>query len=264
MSRPHGVGTCSVSARSGPKPAGDWRDIRQLPDSEVRRLQMRGSAQLGRSYTRHGGRRRRVAVPMASAGRDLAGSLRSGPLRIGRHRVGSQLPSFSWSAAGNSCSGTSPPSPTFLTTRAGHGRSSRSGSADGATRDSAPRQRRPPPSHCWAGSGSSFLGAMSRAAQVHAPRAAAGRRDGRVGGWRAAPVRCRPGSWHSWRIVAIPLPYDAIARGRWGGLLLWAVAPWLMLVLARRVDASRFDRPGAARASTVSSDSRASGSHWRS
>ena len=41
--------------------------------------------------------------------------------------------------------------------------------------------------------------------------------------------------------VAIPLPYDAIARGRWGGLLLWAAAPWLVLVLARRLGTPLFD-----------------------
>ena len=41
--------------------------------------------------------------------------------------------------------------------------------------------------------------------------------------------------------VAIPLPYDALARGRWGGLLLWAVAPWLVFTLARQLDPEPFD-----------------------
>ena len=64
--------------------------------------------------------------------------------------------------------------------------------------------------------------------------------------------------------LAIPLPYDAIARGRWGGLLLWAVAPWLVLVLARRVDrVALFDATERARAIARSSRSWASGSRWR-
>ena len=56
--------------------------MRQLPDSEVRRLQMRGSAQLGSLGARKqvGGDDEALS-PVASAGRDLAGSLRSGPLR---------------------------------------------------------------------------------------------------------------------------------------------------------------------------------------
>ncbi|HUR17711.1 MAG TPA: glycosyltransferase family 2 protein [Acidimicrobiales bacterium] len=33
--------------------------------------------------------------------------------------------------------------------------------------------------------------------------------------------------------VAVPLPYNAIARGRWGALLVYAVTPWLMARLMR-------------------------------
>jgi hypothetical protein len=33
--------------------------------------------------------------------------------------------------------------------------------------------------------------------------------------------------------LAVPLPYDALARGRWSGLLAWAALPWLVAFLAR-------------------------------
>jgi len=33
--------------------------------------------------------------------------------------------------------------------------------------------------------------------------------------------------------AAIPLPYNALARGQWGGLLLYAAAPWVLARLAR-------------------------------
>ena len=55
--------------------------IRQLPDSEVRRLQMRGSAQVGRLVRGQVGGDDETLSPVASAGLELAGSLRSGPLR---------------------------------------------------------------------------------------------------------------------------------------------------------------------------------------
>ena len=62
--------------------------LRQLPDSEVRRLQMRGSAQLARLIRGQVGGDDEALSPVASAGRDLAGSLRSGPRRHRGHRVG--------------------------------------------------------------------------------------------------------------------------------------------------------------------------------
>ncbi|MEJ7583090.1 MAG: hypothetical protein WKF43_03190, partial [Acidimicrobiales bacterium] len=53
--------------------------------------------------------------------------------------------------------------------------------------------------------------------------------------WRLArPV----GSLRAWVAslvvyAAIPVPYNALARGSWGGLVLYAVSPWLLLRLAR-------------------------------
>ncbi|HEV3225621.1 MAG TPA: hypothetical protein VGZ52_02260, partial [Acidimicrobiales bacterium] len=41
--------------------------------------------------------------------------------------------------------------------------------------------------------------------------------------------------------LAIPLPYDAIARGRWGGLLMWAAAPWIVRLLVRAIGDVPFD-----------------------
>jgi hypothetical protein len=51
--------------------------------------------------------------------------------------------------------------------------------------------------------------------------------------------------------LAIPLPYDAIARGRWGGLIVWAAAPWIVRLLMRAVAMEPFDRPRPSRRRTT-------------
>jgi hypothetical protein len=51
--------------------------------------------------------------------------------------------------------------------------------------------------------------------------------------------------------VAIPLPYNAIARGRWGGLIVWAVAPWFVAVLVRAIAQEPFDGPRPSRGRTI-------------
>jgi GT2 family glycosyltransferase len=216
--------------------------IRQLPDSEVRKLQMRGSAQLAHLAGAQVGGDDEALSPMASAGRDLAGSLRSGPLRTAaivwtgvvivlvfgsRQLLFGHIPAFA----------DLPDYPsrpwTLFTQWASGWRNAGLGSESAAPTGFA----------LLGGLGVAFLGAMSALRKamllVLLP-------IGVAGSWRL--VR-GTGSLLA-RLVAlvtflaIPLPYDAIASGRWGGLLLWAAAPWLVLVLARRVDAPMFDRPG--------------------
>lgn len=51
--------------------------------------------------------------------------------------------------------------------------------------------------------------------------------------------------------VANPLPYDALARGAWGGLLLYGAAPWLVARVFRAVGDDPFARAGDRLASIV-------------
>jgi len=218
--------------------------VRQLPDSEVRRLQVRGSAQVGHLVRGQVGGDDETLSPVASAGLELAGSLRSGPVRataivwtcvlvvglIGsRQLLFGHIPAFADLP-------DYPSRPWTLFTQWFSGwRSAGLGSEAAA-----------PTAYAMLGTlGVAFLGAMSALRKflvlVLLP-------IGVVGSWRLArgtgslPARLVT----LVAFVAIPLPYDAIARGRWGGLLLWAAAPWLLLVLARRVDAPMFERPDRA------------------
>jgi hypothetical protein len=87
------------------------------------------------------------------------------------------------------------------------------------------------------GMGVVFLGAMSFLRRILFLAALP---VGLVGAWR---LELRP---RAARLVgllvyfAIPLPYNAIARGRWGGLIVWAVAPWIVRVLLRVSDIEPF------------------------
>ncbi|MGH9136846.1 MAG: glycosyltransferase [Acidimicrobiales bacterium] len=86
--------------------------------------------------------------------------------------------------------------------------------------------------------GSFLLGAMAllRTLLIAVPLAAgpigvariAGASGSRRAGWVAAVA-----------YAAMPVPYNALAEGRWGGLVLWGATPW---ILARLVAASR-DEP---------------------
>jgi hypothetical protein len=43
-------------------------------------------------------------------------------------------------------------------------------------------------------------------------------------------------------VAAIPLPYDALARGRWSGLVAYGAFPWLLAPLLRSTGGAPFDR----------------------
>lgn len=45
--------------------------------------------------------------------------------------------------------------------------------------------------------------------------------------------------------AAVPVPYDALARGRWSGLLAYAAAPWLLARLLRATGLAPFGAPAA-------------------
>jgi len=217
--------------------------LRQLPDREVRKLQLRGSAQLGRLSGSQVGGDDEALSPMASAGRDLAGSLRSGPLRTAaivwtcvvialvfgsRQLLFGHIPAFA-----DLPDYPSRPWTLFMQWSSGW-RNAGLGSQSAA----------PTAFALLGGLGVVFFGAMSALRKV---MLLALLPIGLTGTWRltrgTGSVLARLVALVTF--VAIPLPYDAMARGRWGGLVLWAAAPWLLLVLARRIDAPMFDRPDA-------------------
>lgn len=69
---------------------------------------------------------------------------------------------------------------------------------------------------------------------------------GAVGAWRlAGPIgSTRPRVASLLVYVAIPVPYNALAQGRWSALVAWAAAPWFLLGLGRAAGIAPFGRRG--------------------
>jgi len=213
--------------------------VRQLPDTEVRRLQVRGSAQLARLLRPPVGGDDEMLSPVASAGRELFGSLREGPVRdtvlvfaaltlvlvVGSR----QLLSGDLAPFGSFVRFPDRPWTLFSEWFSGW-RSAGLGSESPA-----------PTGFAILGiAGIVVLGAMSALRRL---LVVALLPVGVVGAWRLArgtestPARLVVTVTY----LAIPLPYDAIARGRWGGLLVWAAAPWIVRLLASCVGSTPFD-----------------------
>ena len=204
--------------------------LRTVRDSEVRRLQMGGSAELRAELrSRVGGSE--GARALAEAGRNLAGTLSSGPARLAaavlgvlvvawvigsRHLVGADVPPVGQLAP-------FPHSPlTFLRHFGTAWRRTGLGVEAPA----------PPAFAFLGGAGLLVLGHMSllRTALV-------------IGAWPVGAI----GAWRLTRdlgaararIVAVivylsvPVPYNALARGRVAGLVAYAAAPWLLSRLMR-------------------------------
>jgi GT2 family glycosyltransferase len=206
------------------------RRVRQLPDSEVRKLQVRGSARFS-AFLRGqigGGDDRLKSV--SNAGRELAGSFRSGERRAqlatwgvaalvllfgSRLLLTGHLPAFGDLPA-------YPSSPRdMLSSWASGWRSAGLGSESPA-----------PTAYAFLGTaGLLVLASMDllRRVLLLVPLAA-----GTVGAWRlvrdTGSSRSRLAGLVTY--LAIPLPYNAIATGRWGGLLIWSAAPWLVRAIA--------------------------------
>lgn len=72
---------------------------------------------------------------------------------------------------------------------------------------------------------------------------------GAIGAWRLAkPIGSARASVTAFAVyLAIPIPYNAIARGSWSGLLVYALSPWMLLALGRASGAAPFG-PGNAEA----------------
>ena len=71
---------------------------------------------------------------------------------------------------------------------------------------------------------------------------------GAVGAWRLArPIGSTRASVAAFTVyLALPVPYNALARGSWSGLLVYAVSPWILLLLGRASGIAPFGPGGAA------------------
>ena len=212
------------------------RRTRAVPDSEIRRLQARGSARLTLYLQRrlHAEERARHLV---EAGHELVESVGRGPARAAaallcvlvlgllvgtRDLLTGRLPAVGQFAP--------LPSPSTLLTHLFDGwRTTGMGSTAPA----------PPAFGVLGVLGTVFLGNMGALAKVLV-----------LGAWPVAAV----GAWRLARpldstmarlaaviaVLAVPLPYNALARGRWTGLLAYAAMPWFLLLLARLTDIEPF------------------------
>ncbi len=212
--------------------------LRTVPDAEVRRLQMGGSAELRAEIRVRIGGREGVRA-LTDAGRSLAGSLRSGPARVAagllgvlvvavvvgnRHVAGSAIPAVGQLAP-------FPDSPvTFF-------RHFLIGWRPVGLGVEAPA---PPAFALLGGAGLLVLGHMSLLRTLLVLGAWP---VGAIGAWRLT----RDLGVARARIVAVivylsvPVPYNALARGRMAGLVAYAAAPWLLSHLMRLTGADPLD-----------------------
>ena len=202
------------------------RAVRQFPDSEVRRLQQGGSVRV-RSYVRgelHAGERLRASF--AGISRELGDTSARGSRRVvigawtlvtllflvgSRDLLLHRLPAIA---------GLAP----FDVGIGGLLRAYASGWRHAGLGAEAPQ----PTAFALLGlAGIPLLGGMGLLQQLLVLGALP---VGVIGAWRlTAPLGSRVGRSAAMLVyAAVPLPYDALARGSWGGLLLYAASPWLL------------------------------------
>ncbi|MEA2973988.1 MAG: hypothetical protein QOG82_2446, partial [Actinomycetota bacterium] len=202
---------------------------RNVPDSEVRRLQVRGSVRLTNYLQRrlHAEERARALV---TAGQELVESVWQGPARAAAALLGLITLAFLIGSRGL-ISGRLPavgqfapfPRPSTLLTHFVDGwRTTGLGSSSSA----------PPMFGLLGFAGTVLLGGVGLLQKLLV-----------LGAWPIAAV----GAWRAGRhlgsalgrlvgvvaYVTVALPYNSLARGQWGGLLAYAAAPWLLAALLR-------------------------------
>ncbi|MCU1376261.1 MAG: hypothetical protein JWO68_3547 [Actinomycetia bacterium] len=204
------------------------RAVRQFPDSEVRNLQVGGSVRV-RSYVRgelHAGERLRLQF--AGLSRELSEGT-SGPLKVvfsawglvtllflvgSRELLLHRIPAVGGLAPFDV--GVGDLLKAYL-----------SGWRHAGLGAEAPQ----PTAFALLGlAGIPLLGGMGLLQQLLVLGAVPA---GVIGGWRLTrPLGSRLGRASAMVVYAVvPLPYDALARGSWGGLLLYAAAPWILIRL---------------------------------
>ena len=218
----------------------DAQSHRALKDGEVRRLQTRGSVRL--SAALQGGlAAEERALGVGAASRQLAGAMTSGGLRqtllvwitlavvlaFGSRRLLTD---------GIPAVGQFVPFPDSPLTLLRHFVSGWRTSGLGGE---APA---PPAFALLGAAGVVFAGAMGLLQQVLVvgmiPLGIIGmhRLTAPLGSWRARLVGAV-------LYAVVPLPYDALSRGRWGGLIAYAAAPWLLSRLLRATGLAPFGSP---------------------
>lgn len=202
---------------------------RQVPDFEIRRLQMRGSARV-RAFTRGQLGVEERARLMAAAGRELSSTLASRRARLvlfgmatlavvvvvgSRELVAGDLPAIG---------GFQPiPPPSELAETWWNG-----------WRDVGVGTDSPPPTGLilYAIGGAALFGAMGALQHLLVVGALV---MGLVGAWalgrRLGSVSGAAGTAAAY--AALPLGYNAVANGSWSGLVAWAAAPWILRRLAQ-------------------------------
>lgn len=202
------------------------REVRGLRDAEVRRLQGRGSARITSFLRGELGRGDRVRTSLAEAGRGITGSFQAGPRRLAvvavvivaalvligtRELIGERLPAFASLAELDR-------GPFSLL------REYASGWRSAGLGSEAPA----PSAFGLLGlAGLVLLGAMGVLQQLLVLGTLPA---GLLGAWRLTSSLGSPRARAVGLVVyaVAPLPYDALARGRWDGLLLYAAAPWIL------------------------------------
>jgi GT2 family glycosyltransferase len=215
------------------------RQSRAVPDSEVRRLQARGSVRLT-SYLQRRLHAEERTKALVEAGHELVESVGRGPGQLAaalvavlvlavllgsRHVAGGRLPAVGQLAH--------LPGPFTLLRHYFDGwRTTGMGSTSPA----------PPAFGVLGVLGMLFGGRMGALQKLLVLGAWP---VGALGAWRLA----RPLELTLARLtavvayLAVPLPYNLLANGRWSGLLAYAAGPWLLAMLARMGGVEPFDDP---------------------
>ncbi|HEX2043038.1 MAG TPA: glycosyltransferase family 2 protein [Acidimicrobiales bacterium] len=205
------------------------RASRAVPDSEVRRLQVRGSVRMS-VYLRRQLHAEDRARALVTAGQELVGRVGKGPAQAAaallallvlafllgsRQLLGGRLPVVGQFAP-------LPGARTLLSHYLHGWRNTGMGAAAAS-----------PPAFAFLGVGGIVL--LGKVALLQKLLVIAAWPVAAVGAWRLG----RPLQSGLGRLVlvvtylAVPLSYNSLARGRWDGLLVYAAAPWLFLRVAR-------------------------------
>ena len=213
---------------------------RAVPDSDVRRLQVRSSVRLN-NYVRRRLHAEDRAEAIVQAGQRLAGTFGRGPAQAAaallavltlavlvgsRHLISGRLPAVGELAP-------FPKATTLLAHYLSGWRTTGLGSSS-------------PAPTAFAALGLGGLVLLGKVALLQKVLVLGAWPVAAFGIWRVS----RPLGSTLPRLVAVvayaavPLPYDSLARGRWGGLLAWAALPWLLAFLVRLSGLTPFGAEG--------------------